>query len=139
MKNIIGLLLVLFSSTAVAEKWVCIPEQATGFNYINGKWQALSGKADNKYIIRAANNEELKRHKNTLDSKYVVMPFGSNIPLPCRGNFHEGVITCSYFDTHIRFNRDNNRFLSVYHTGYVDGIDTNDNSPHMTIGKCSPL
>lgn len=55
--------------------------------------------------------------------------------------FDEDTLGCNspYGYGVFKLNLSNNRFLATYAVGYIDGKDTDGNSPSISIGKCSVI
>ena len=50
-----------------------------------------------------------------------------------------GAFSCNRFGGEWYMNLENERFMSTYTWGYVDGIDNNSNTPAIQIGTCSRI
>ena len=48
-------------------------------------------------------------------------------------------INCNLFLGEVIFDKKTLRYLKTYLPGYVDGVESNANTPNIMIGKCSPL
>lgn len=48
-------------------------------------------------------------------------------------------VKCWTFGGELIFNPKTLRYIHTYLHGYISGEDNNDNTPTITIGKCSPL
>ena len=48
-------------------------------------------------------------------------------------------LSCDYYPTEYQFNFKNNRFLSYYKFGYLNGKDTNDDTPAVSGGTCTKI
>lgn len=51
----------------------------------------------------------------------------------------EGEFSCNTFGGEWSMNISNGRFLSTYTWGYVDGVNSNDNTPSIEVGSCSKI
>lgn len=135
----IGTLIALPAHVASAEdgkQWICVAEAATGFAFHNDKWQRVTFNIDGeKYII--SQTEPKQSHILT----YRITQLGKKTSGSCQSIKYPPfpTISCNYSLTEIKVNVKSLRFIAVYPIGYIDGKDTNDNTPSMTIGKCSPL
>lgn len=49
------------------------------------------------------------------------------------------IFRCTSSATEYHVNRANNRFLTVYAYGYVNGVDNNDDTPFVSGGKCTKI
>ncbi len=58
MRTVIALIVLLFATPVMAEGWICIADQASGFTYDKKakKWKATALKTEAKYIIRRPND-----------------------------------------------------------------------------------
>jgi hypothetical protein len=110
--------------------YLCIADATTGFRYDNNskEWVKTSFKtADEKYILKK--NQE----------GWEWLEFGSKTGMQC-GEINEyGWLHCTLWVGSLKFNKNNLRYLRTYDAGYVDGKNNNDNTPVISIGKCSPL
>ena len=52
-----------------------------------------------------------------------------------------GLFSCRLLpgEFELKVSLENGRFLQTYSSGYVDGANNNDNTPHVEIGTCSKL
>ena len=78
----------------------------------------------------------IQRKKN---GKWKVKDFGSSIEEDCDEPNKVGSFRCEIFFGEFLVNLKTKRFLKSYLFGYIDGNDNNNNTPAVTIGKCSPL
>ena len=121
----------LFSFSTFANSqtsYLCIADESTGFFYDTklNSWASTKFTPQKYLLTKKDNGWEWK-------------DFGSKSGWVC-GEFNQyGIFNCSLMVGHVRFNKNNLRFLRTYIFGYVDGENNNDNTPNVTIGKCSPL
>jgi hypothetical protein len=145
---ILFLFLLLIPFESIAEQYLCIAEQTSGFRYDETikSWKSATFKTDSKYILR-----NKKEGEKFFDAEYklVVTFFGSNSPICiCTDDANEyGYVHCNCFpDGGFRFNKNNLRFLFIHSMGYVNVLpeqnkktDSTSDEPIMQIGKCSPF
>ena len=64
--TIFALTVLLFATPVMAEGWICIADQASGFTYDKKakKWKATALKTEAKYIIRRPKPDDKNRNKN---------------------------------------------------------------------------
>lgn len=138
--NIIILFFVLLtSSNAHADQYLCISEKATGFefNKETKSWNTANFNVQGqKYIISKSKVEFIEYEVKKFAEKYTIAE--------CMRDFTEkGFLDCDGPIGTFKFNRENGRFLRINPWGYlgVSPFSTNegDNSPFIEIGKCSPF
>ena len=110
---------------------------ATGFVFNNGQWVPTRFRSGEKYIFKQvrADTADLKWRRGDLiwsltevgheDRQSSCSSSGVNII--CEGIFK------------VTFNRSTMRMLSAYFAGYVEGQDSNANTPVLSIGNCAPM
>ena len=141
--SLLVVFLVLMSSIANAEQYLCIADSATGyyFNRETKSWErARFNIDDKKYVIAEAKYWE--------KATYEITRLGDKIPeLRCDKGFDaDGVLSCRIPSDNVfeflRFNRKNGRYLLGYLFGYFIGSpegNENKNTPWLEIGTCSPF
>ena len=118
---ILFLFLLLIPFESIAEQYLCIAEQTSGFRYDETikTWKSATFKTDSKYILR-----NKKEGEKFFDAEYklVVTFFGSDFRFASYSHANEyGYVHCNCFpDGGFRFNKNNLRFLFVYSMGYVN-------------------
>ncbi|TNG03198.1 MAG: hypothetical protein EP297_00495 [Gammaproteobacteria bacterium] len=126
-----------FSTGVSAEQYLCVEEQATGFYFRSGQWKSTKFDADARFYLKNpdADDPQFSRYA------YVLMEIGSEDPTGwCEKDFDTtGQTECESNRGNIVINNLTRRFLRTYSTGYISGFDDNRDTPHMAIGKCSPL
>lgn len=141
-KTFFGLLAAAsFSTSALAEGWLCIADHAAGFKYneTSKDWEPTTFKTNKKYLIKESGSGEFKWH---------VTEFGSIMPVSFCAENRVGkgyIFNCEGIEEFI-LNTKNGRFMSIYAIGYWT-LDPNDpllsgeadNTPSMQIGTCSKL
>lgn len=134
MKNIyFSLLCSLLQIPIVAtaqDSYLCVSEASGSvfYNESQKKWEGTAFSTNNEKIILTKKNGKWK-FKN----------FGYSFENDC-GEMNEfGTFRCNIIFGEFLFNSKTKRYLKSYAVGYVDGNDNNNNTPAVTIGKCSPL
>jgi len=143
-KVAIGLLIAMYalpSSLGAAEQYLCVTEQASGFQYDAPRkaWRHASFNVDRKYIVA------LSREPGYA---YQVTMLGKTSPLGlCQEDFDAvGLLSCNVFMGHFKFNKHSGRFIYSYVYGYYNITPNNtsdetegDDTPNLQIGRCSPF
>ena len=113
-----------------SNSYLCVAEKATGFSYSSGSksWTSTNFKvSETKYLLLKTSN------------KWEWRDFGSNFGGLCEAADDGDFIKCNVlFGEHI-MSRKNLRFMKSYMVGYVDGVNSDSNTPSIIIGKCSPF
>ena len=128
-KHLLMLLVLFVTPIASAQNsYLCISDKNTGFTFNpTSKSWVQTNFSESKYILtKSSNGWEWK-------------DFGSTLGWECGAFNDSGRINCSNYSGSVLFNKTNLRFLSTYILGYIDGADSQNNTPAITIGKCSPL
>ena len=137
--RIIQILVMLLASTpALADEWVCVAEQSIGYEYSteSGEWVGSKFETDKKYLISEASGS---------DYTYWIAIVGSkNILAVCEEDFgtvgvKKDILTCSDWMVHFQFNRETGRFMYSYLIGFIQGKDDGSSTPTMEIGTCTAL
>lgn len=134
--------LLLSSSVAAADSYLCVADMAAGFSFEKTarNWKSSTLIPKGKYIVSRSTRKGFTWEVKEVGDK--------DASILCKDDFSEkGALVCDGF-TQFRMNRTSGRFLAVYVIGYWtddknakegelfrEGADT----PHMEIGKCSPL
>jgi len=140
MKRLIWLVLFIVPTVSLADQWLCVADQATGFLYNESskKWKQTEFTVDDSKYIVAPN-------KGNKDYKYSVTKIGAKGPeAQCELGFNDfGFLFCS-MDSQFKMNKDNGRFIRIYDHGYFNVLpdvnsitDENSSTPLIEIGKCS--
>lgn len=144
------LILVLFGAlTTLAHAqapsgYLCVAEKATGFAFDKGtkQWNQANFRTNNKYLISRSN---LK------DTAWDIKEVGKQSPsIFCDKDINNiGNLFCEGLGTFFRFNNGTLRYMNAYLMGYWSDANPKDksgfvseeggNTPHIEIGKCSPL
>jgi hypothetical protein len=120
---------ILLSTQACSESYLCIPDRATGFgfNKYQKSWVPLVFNVEQKILLKKT------------DRGWEWSEFGSKYGKLC-GEMNEfGGLRCDLFFGEVLFNKNSLRYLETYIAGYVSGEDNNDNTPSITIGRCTPF
>jgi len=118
------------------------------------KWTSGSFSPDKPFVIRLEflNSRRQKQFDwtelSTVNSFTVsVTEAGSNKPRPCKNLkdykgpvevWDDGWLRCDVALSELRFNPENNRYLSAYLVGYVGG-DNGGDTPAISIGTCTKI
>ena len=123
----------------------CTTEASGGifYNDQTKKWDGTRFRPFRKFVLRlkyvrtAAEGDE---HSATVTSD------GRNDSLPCVSNRMQlvqlnerGVLICRTEFYDYRFNLKSGRFVETYLMGYVDGQNTNDDTPMVSGGRCTKI
>lgn len=137
-----ALLLCSISSTA-ADGYICVTEVATGVAYDENRkaWRSTHFTNRPTYIFRKLKKDEKVRYRlSATELPWGVFETGESYPKAYCEDFGIGtVLDCGRFIEKFRMSKETLRFIGYYMFGYVDGVDNNDNTPAILIGKCSPL
>jgi hypothetical protein len=141
--------------------YFCTREMAAGLAYNSSlrKWEGAQLPSEgsfSKFILRMkVINERVRR--NALDEEEDVIVYEvtitdaeTNNAFPCK-SAGTGVntkivvagveqnVVCSARAYNYTFNLEDKRFVSVYLHGYVDGVDSNENTPMVSGGTCAKI
>ncbi len=145
------LFLCTLSFPALAESYLCIAEQSTGFKYSkqSKEWSATVFSTDNKYVIRTTTKDDVIIADMYKGANYIVHQLGESFPIFfCRGFNEHKNMDCRGFGNHsLWFNSNTLRFQVVDEDGYVrptikalgTELKEGDSTPHLEIGKCSKI
>ncbi|MBA7495965.1 hypothetical protein ES702_06561 [subsurface metagenome] len=125
--------------------YLCVADLATGFRFdkTRKKWVSTDFSVDNKYIVSKGSSYSSYRQKK--DGLWEVKDHGVKLGHICADDFSRGVFICSSSFEEFRMDRDGLRFIHFYKSGYWGDNNTRntkyegDNTPAITIGRCSPL
>ena len=138
MRVIACLLLFAFSTTSVAESWLCVAEIEGGFDYnkVTKAWEHRQFKVDQKYVVRRSDEA---------NSKWHVVEVGDPYPsYYCRNDFDEhGNLMCESLG-YFRFNKEMLRFAAAHtypYFAHFDKLEKNEgpDSMWMAAGVCSAI
>ena len=130
MKSFIYVFPIVFSSFVYAQDtYLCIPSSATGFSFTQktSRWEESSFNIEEKKFL-------LKKKTG----QWQWSNFGETNEYTCQERGQTS-INCNLFLGEVIFDKKTLRYLKTYLPGYVDGVESNANTPHIMIGKCSPL
>ncbi len=145
--------LTIVSNTSLADQYLCIAEESTGFffNEKSNKWETSKFQTDHlKYVVSQVGPEEVYSFVPRKWS-YKVVKHGENWPsFLCEEDFNKpGYLSCPNSEASnnqgdFHFNNKNLRFLIANPFGYFNVLpsinkitDETSATPFMTIGKCS--
>jgi len=120
--------------------YFCVSEESTGFQYKAGKWSRANFEVSNdKFIIRKIKPGELYFKDKT--HPYGMFPLGKKAPyLRCLAPTKaSGIIRCPAGIGELFFSPESGRFLRTYTAGYWTGTDSDGDTPHITMGRCSKI
>jgi hypothetical protein len=131
----------LAPSSALAESWLCIADQATGFSFnsVSKKWaDARFDVADRRYLIVSEDDEKYP---------YMVKRFGKpdSLPMLCDAFAAETFLHCRGLAGNFRFNQKTLRYIHTYDVGYINptpglnDMTEGEDTPFMEIGRCSKI
>ena len=120
-----------------SDTWLCISEDSTGFYFEDGKWgQAKFDVSDDKFIVRPLKESDGRYFKDK-EHTYGVFDLGRDHPSKrCKSNIS---IVCKVGLGELFFSPKSGRFIKTYPVGYWDGQNNNNNTPHITRGRCSKI
>lgn len=132
MKKISTLFAVVLASSIVSaqETYLCIPDGSPGISWKSNikKWTPTSFNVeDQKFLLKKTS------------SGWAWSRFGDSYSDECGEILASGLLTCNILGGELRFNKKSLRYLETHMFGYVDGVDSNANTPFFNFGKCSPL
>ena len=123
----------------------CAAESSGGifYNDQTKKWAGTSFRPLSKFILR------LKYVRTTTEGDeyaVTVTPNGRNDALPCISYRTQlvqtdefGFLVCRTEFHNYKFNLKTGRFVEVYLMGYINGHDTNDDTPVVSGGVCTKI
>jgi len=116
---------------AAPDSYICAQDMSTGFKFEHGSWHRAFFRPSQKYLVTRSKQP---------NAVWEVKDVGQNsATVWCKGDFNDaGNLFCEGF-AEFWMNRNNLRFQYVYRFGYVDNLDHAEDTPSISIGKCSPL
>jgi hypothetical protein len=155
-----ALVLGISESNAIELKnasYFCTVEFAGGlaFNDTSKNWESVKFRPDNKFVLklqfvskRLQKNMISEKDEPVADFNATLTKAGTSEGHPCfsqdsgqtlsmTGDFD--YLSCDYFPSEYQFNLKNNRFLTYYKFGYLNGTDNNDNTPAVSGGTCTKI
>ena len=146
MKKLTALLLLLPAiPLAVAEddetpnSYLCIADMSTGFKYDNGMWQQTHFNVDgSKYMLRHTKESDVVWVK---EHKWAWVEFGETVAYSwCDVPADSDYFNCSGVMVEVQLNVKTLRYQMYYHGTYLAASEEQHaDTPHIEIGKCSPL
>ena len=157
MNKYLAISLLVISGPAIAESYVCLPDQATAIFYDEKekKWgRGIVTLGDNNYIISPVDSESCG---SDCDYIYEVKKFGSStLMATCYEEFDaNGFLDCYTKGGKFNFNKVNGRYLRIHQSGYYNVLpdyrppkgttspfpksDEESDPPYIEIGRCSLL
>src|SRR5262245_2922054 len=148
---ILGLACLILSSTAFAQSedvgFRRGGDAAAGlwYNEQTKKWEGASFRPQQQFVLKM---KFVRARENVSDYGATVTTSGKDTGLPCTTTDTEETVTvvdsdrsfsCTTVAYDYVFNLSTNRFLSMYVYGYVDGKDSNDNTPVVEGGTCTKI
>ncbi len=120
--------------------YFCAAEETTGFHFKSGNWgRANFNVSNDKFIIRRIKPGELY-YKDKIHP-YGIFTLGEKHPsLRCLPPSESSdIIRCTVGIGELFFSPESGRFLRTYTAGYWGGADSDKDTPHITIGRCSKI
>jgi len=133
---------VSFAQQSQEGTYSCAAESSGGifYNDQTKKWEGTGFRPLSKFVLR------LKYARTTTkgdEYAVTVTPNGRNDALPCISPRTElaqidefGFLVCRTEFYNYRFNLNSGRFVEAYLMGYINGHDTNDDTPLVAGGVC---
>lgn len=136
-----GVLAINPSGAAALEQYLCIGEKANGFRWNGTEWIHSTFKTDaDKFLVYEVKPYELLDKIFTFEVKR----FGSDkVVQSCeryKTETYVGTrIICGGLGHGMLIDTKSLRYQEVYGLGYIEGKDTDGNTPSLTIGTCTRL
>src|SRR5262245_28457723 len=146
-----SILLMLCAGPALAQSkdvaYRCVGQAAAGLSYNEQtkKWEGASFRPQQQFVLKM---KFVRARENVSDYGATVTTSGKDTGLPCTSTDTDETVTVTDSDRSFScttvaydyvFNLSTNRFLSMYVYGYVDGKDSNDNTPVVEGGICTKI
>lgn len=136
MKSLVAAACLSFIASVVqagAESFLCVGQLATGFAWVDGKWQARQfGVEDKIFVVQPSASDE-----------YTVTRIGDAAPThycpALRPSDASVLLLCGGLGNGFSFSSKTLRFQENYAIGYTTGGDSAANAPYLLIGKCTKL
>lgn len=121
-----------FSSITWGEdiSYFCIPMKSTGFYY---------NKSTNEWTNTTFKINDHKKLIKKKGTSWEWSEFGDKHSYSSCKERGVDYVDCDTFGGTFSLNINNLRYMETYMHGYINGLDSNSNTPNITIGKCSPL
>lgn len=133
------------ASGAEAPSYLCTAEKIAGFSWNGEQWVVTDFAAGGeRFLVEPVTPPEWVKGIFDYEVSYSVTIDGSSEPDFWCGQATYGgqlspIIACGGSGHGFRLNVNTLRFMLNYGLGYLDGRDSNDTTPHLTIGACTPL
>ena len=122
---------------AHAEQWICEMTETVclKFDPTTKEWSGTLFSAGQRYVISQVDDTD----------EYEIKSLGQSAGAKCKGGFGEaGWLSDGLCALRYRFNRISNEFMVISTVGYplppfISDVFRVDNTPYMSIGKCSPF
>lgn len=139
------ILLSKIAMGADTTQYVCVSDETTGFFFENGKWGQASFRDSRKFILKEVDAQSAGPSWVVGEKIWELVETGMASPIAFCSDWtnlikreRSNAIRCSGLYK-AEFDKSTLRFLLSYFVGYTDGADNNENTPTLSIGKCSPL
>ena len=131
MKKIISLIIFLLPVVSQAQtSYLCLPSAATGFSYDATK---------NSWVVTRFNIDDEKKILKRAQGGWERINFGETSGRKCPEFNEAHQLRCNTIFGSLQINKKTMRYIATYEAGYIDGVRSNDNTPSMTIGTCTPI
>ncbi|HEX2257926.1 MAG TPA: hypothetical protein VHG92_14745 [Afifellaceae bacterium] len=123
--------------------YLCAAEKVAGFSWSGQEWVVTDfAAAGERFVVQPATPPEWIAEIFDYEIRYSVTAEGRSEPeFWCGRATHGGqlspIIACGGSGHGFRLNVETRRFMLNYGLGYLDGRDSNDTTPHLTIGSCT--
>jgi len=129
-----------YSSTSELS-YVCAVEEATGFIYKNGSWEASKfDESKNKFIIRPLKEGD-RGFNNRNETPFALFESGRSLPdqyCSLHKNYEETIFACRGLGE-LFFSSKTGRFIKTYTSGYYSEEQGSEISPKIMRGHCSKI
>jgi hypothetical protein len=132
-----GLSAVIAWPALAQETLVCVADKSTGFSWNGSSWITSDFNTGNqKYLVKP-----VPEYGTDFKVNYEIRAFGSDVAKHrCFRKEGWSEVTCGGLHFWgFMLNFESLRFQEYYGVGYVDGRDSVENTPALTIGTCSKM
>ncbi|WP_426609501.1 hypothetical protein [Bradyrhizobium sp. McL0616] len=135
--------------------YYCVVEMAGGLFYDENskRWRSGTFRTDEKFVLKLkylrtqVGKDLMNRDEAVQTFNVAIVEGGSNTDAECRARDWSEVvevrpnnyIVCNAVLSDYIINLSNNRFLRNYMCGYVDGVESNKNTPAVSGGTCTKI
>ncbi len=131
MKKLFSIAFLALPLISLAQTtYLCIPTAATGFSYEASK---------DSWVVTRFNIEDEKKILKRTQGGWEWVNFGAKSGRRCPDFNDADQLNCNLIFGSLRMNKKTMRYVVTYEVGYIDGVRSNDNTPSMTIGACTPI